>query len=139
MRNRAKCKLCQEIIESFHRYDCVSCKCGEISVDGGQDYCRCMAGDWANFIRIDNEGNEVIPRIVDEEKALDELVKEGQERGDYETKLTKKDLVDMLKAQAEAIERMPPVALSSYVTNYDLLSLLLVLSGIFADERLDAS
>ena len=37
MRNRAKCKLCSSVIESYHRYDEVSCKCGEINISGGND------------------------------------------------------------------------------------------------------
>jgi len=40
IRNRAKCKLCGDIIESKYRHDFVTCKCGAISVDGGQDYFR---------------------------------------------------------------------------------------------------
>ena len=51
MRNRAKCKLCDDIIESVHHHDYITCKCGEISVDGGDHYCRCSARNWENFIR----------------------------------------------------------------------------------------
>lgn len=40
-RNRAKCRLCGDVIESKHRHDFVVCKCGSIFIDGGQDYCRC--------------------------------------------------------------------------------------------------
>ena len=39
-RNRAKCKKCQDVIESKHRHDFVTCKCGSISLDGGRDYMR---------------------------------------------------------------------------------------------------
>lgn len=39
-RNRAKCKKCGDIIESKYRHDFVTCKCGAISVDGGEDYIR---------------------------------------------------------------------------------------------------
>lgn len=38
--NRARCKLCGDIIESKDRHDYVTCKCGNLSVDGGQDYHR---------------------------------------------------------------------------------------------------
>ena len=38
--NKARCKLCGDIIESKHRHDWVSCKCGEIFVDGGKEYIR---------------------------------------------------------------------------------------------------
>lgn len=39
-RNRAQCLKCFDIIESKHRNDFVSCKCGAIFIDGGKDYVR---------------------------------------------------------------------------------------------------
>ena len=65
MRNRAKCKKCESIIESFHRHDYVKCTCGSIAVDGGQDYFKCVADDWVNFIRIDDNDKEIMPTIKD--------------------------------------------------------------------------
>lgn len=38
--NKAKCLQCEEVIESTHRHDFVTCKCGSVSVDGGKDYLR---------------------------------------------------------------------------------------------------
>ena len=61
MRNRAKCRLCNDIIESKHRHDYVSCSCREISVDGGSDYHRACFKNRENFICIDDEGNEFSP------------------------------------------------------------------------------
>ena len=40
LRNKAKCRACGSVIESKHRHDFVSCKCGSIAVDGGKDYLR---------------------------------------------------------------------------------------------------
>jgi len=40
LRNRAKCLICGEILESKHRYDFKTCSCGNLSVDGGKDYIR---------------------------------------------------------------------------------------------------
>lgn len=40
VRNRCQCTACLDIIESKHRHDFVSCKCGRIFTDGGQDYIR---------------------------------------------------------------------------------------------------
>lgn len=143
MRNRAKCKLCESVIESLDQYDYVTCKCGEIAVDGGQSYCRCMAKDWNNFLRIDDEGNVVIPKIIekgDKEKALDELTSDAQSRGEYDKKLTRADMLDMLRQQIKSLEELPPQAMTCFVTNYDLLSLMMLLSAIFSeDERLEAS
>jgi hypothetical protein len=44
IRNSARCKKCKDEIESVHRHDFVTCKCGAISVDGGKAYLR-RAGD----------------------------------------------------------------------------------------------
>jgi hypothetical protein len=45
-RNRAKCLKCKKIIESKSRHDFVTCKCGNLSVDGGKDYAkRALAGN----------------------------------------------------------------------------------------------
>jgi hypothetical protein len=40
MHNKAKCKKCDSVIESIHRHDWKSCKCGAIFVDGGKSYIR---------------------------------------------------------------------------------------------------
>lgn len=40
IKNQAKCLKCGDIIVSKHRHDFVTCSCGNVSVDGGLDYCR---------------------------------------------------------------------------------------------------
>ena len=40
VRNMIRCNHCEEVIESNHRHDYVTCKCGCCSVDGGHDYLR---------------------------------------------------------------------------------------------------
>lgn len=35
-----QCLSCEDIIESKHRHDFVTCKCGAVSADGGRDYLR---------------------------------------------------------------------------------------------------
>jgi len=52
--NRAKCALCKDVIVSKHRHDFVSCTCGEIFVDGGNDYWRAGAKDVQNLLRFKN-------------------------------------------------------------------------------------
>lgn len=39
-RNVVQCLKCNDIIESKHRHDFVSCRCGAIAVDGGKDYLK---------------------------------------------------------------------------------------------------
>lgn len=53
--NKAQCKICNDIIESKYRHNFVSCKCGEIFVDGGKDYLRRGAGNFENFIELSEE------------------------------------------------------------------------------------
>lgn len=38
--NQAECALCGDLIRSRNKHDYVTCKCGEISVDGGSWYCK---------------------------------------------------------------------------------------------------
>ena len=45
IRNSAHCSQCGEDIESKHRHDFVSCKCGNIMVDGGHAYLRRVGGE----------------------------------------------------------------------------------------------
>ena len=40
IKNQVKCNHCGDIIESKHRHDFVTCKCGRVSVDGGHAYLR---------------------------------------------------------------------------------------------------
>lgn len=40
IRNRAKCLVCGEIIESTFRHHYVECSCGNLFIDGGKDYSR---------------------------------------------------------------------------------------------------
>lgn len=49
--NKAKCKACNEIIESTHRHDFVKCKCGSIAVDGGKEYIR-RVGELNNVLEM---------------------------------------------------------------------------------------
>ena len=40
IKNRCQCNVCNDIIESKHGHDWVSCKCGAIFTDGGLNYVR---------------------------------------------------------------------------------------------------
>lgn len=121
MRNRAKCKLCESIIESFHSTDMVQCKCGEISVDGGEAL-YCAAKDWHNFLRVDDMGNIIIPKIK---------TKEEVNPIESSSKPTKKELLDILDCMVKNMEELPQNALVSSINHYDLLSVLILLSSIF--------
>lgn len=123
MKNRAKCKLCNSIIESFHRYDYVSCGCGEISVDGGSEYFHCAAKDFTNFLRIDDEGNEIIVTVKEESNQNDPT--------DPSINPTKEELIKILDNMVANTESLPQEAMMSNITQYDYCSLLILLSSIF--------
>ena len=128
MINKAKCKLCGSIIQSFHAQDLVLCNCGEISVDGG-DALRCASKNWSNFIRVDDEGNEIIPKIID--KANENI---NTLQGAPITKPTKKELIQTLDEMRKNIENLPPQAMTSAINHYDWASLLILLSALFRSD-----
>ncbi len=124
MRNRAKCRLCNEIIESFHRGDYVSCKCDEIAVSGGNEKLEVFAKNWANFMRVDDEGNEIII-------AVEEKKDEANKDLPVAPTLTKDDYIKMLEEFCQNIDDLPQDAKFSSVTHVDLVSVLRILVDIF--------
>jgi hypothetical protein len=128
MRNRAKCKLCGYVIESFTIKDFVSCHCGEISIDGGSEYYKAFAKDFNNFLRVDDEGNEIIVTVKEKEDII--AAKVPCEGISDIQKPTRIELIDMLDEMAKAIERLPPGAMLQPITHYDHASLILLLSSI---------
>lgn len=132
MRNRAKCKLCLSVIESFHQHDYVSCKCGEISIDGGQHILRAAARDYSNFLRVDDEGNEIIVKVVDDDKKADD--KGGEDPDGQPKRPGRKELIEELQLMIDNIEKLPPHALTLPITHYDFYAGLLLLSAILRSE-----
>lgn len=57
IKNRWKCLYCEDIIESKHQYDYVTCNCGKSSCDSGTSYTR-LVGD-LNMIEHMSEHIEV--------------------------------------------------------------------------------
>jgi len=125
MKNRAKCKLCNSIIESFHKNDYVTCACGEISVDGGQDYFKVRANDYNNFLRVDDEGNEIVVTVKEKKEDEASLVQK---------KPSKKELLEMIDEMIKSFERLPQHALLTPINHSDFISLLMLLASIFRAE-----
>lgn len=118
MRNRAKCKACESIIESLNVNDEVTCKCGQISVSGGE-LLGCAAVNWGNFLRVDDEGNVIVPTVKDK------------------APVCKADLLNALDEMIKRIEEMPQQAMIVAINHYDFVSLLILLSSIFKSELLE--
>ena len=121
MRNRAKCKLCGTMIESFHSTDYVMCKCEHISIDGGPGSLRCYAKDFANFLRIDDEDKEIPVTYTDKSE---EVFKETY------AKPTHQEKIDMLREMVASIERLPVHAKYAPATQYDLATALMIILSI---------
>jgi len=61
VRNAVLCRSCCDIIESRHRHDFRTCKCGAISVDGGQSYkkrCWKPGSRWVEL--VENESGALV-------------------------------------------------------------------------------
>ena len=54
---KIRCLKCNDIIESKDLHDCVSCKCGACSIDGGSHYTR-IGGDFEYINCINEDGTE---------------------------------------------------------------------------------
>lgn len=50
--NKAQCAKCGDVIESVHRHDFRSCKCGSISVDGGKSYLKRSFKNYGDIIEL---------------------------------------------------------------------------------------
>ena len=122
MRNRVKCKKCLSIIESYHATDYVMCKCAEIYVDGGPAL-KCGANDYSNFLRVDDNGNEIVVKVTNGDK-------ETQETHESPSKPTRAELLRMLDDMISNIERLPQHALMGPINHYDHVSSLILLSSI---------
>jgi hypothetical protein len=139
MKNRAKCKLCSSIIESFHATDFVMCKCEEISVSGGESL-KCGAKDWSNFLRVDDNCNEIIVKIDStgnpEHKTPNNGTNSNSNNSDQYShkKPSKTELIDMLREMIKNIENLPEYAMSAPITHYDFSSLLILLLALFSDD-----
>lgn len=133
MRNRAKCKVCEEIIESKHIHDYVTCKCGQISIDGGPQSKKdgaywTRAIDYANFVRIDDEGNDVPVTYI--EKKKDEVVIPEEF-----PPMTREQKLDELHRLTEFFDALPGHAKHQPVTQYEFQSLILLLESLLREDR----
>lgn len=130
MRNRAKCKLCEDVIESKHRHDYITCSCGEISVDGGNDYMHARFNNPENFICIDDEGNEIIPKMKEEKEESPSQTENARPL----PKVPRDELLDILDEMVKRIGNLPQHASLAPITHADFASLLMLLSSIFRSD-----
>jgi len=116
MRNRAKCKKCECILESFFPDDYVHCKCGEIAIKGSKR----MAVNWENFLSIHDDDSEHPVKIVEKDEIKESI----------DQKPTRDELIQMLDSMEDAMHRLPPEAMTQPITHYDFASLIVLVSSI---------
>lgn len=127
MRNRAKCKLCGDLLESFHHYDFVTCKCGEISIDGGQTMFKASAKDFNNFLRIDDNGKEVAVKVIDSNEDVE--IKE------VDTKPTREEMIKGFIDLVKSYDNLPEAAMRQPVSHFDFYSVLVILAALLREEK----
>ena len=116
MKNRAKCRLCQTLIESFFERDFITCKCGEISVFGG-DGMHTKAKDYANFLRVDEMGNEIPVKYV----SVHEDEKSNGQPTDAPKEFSKAELIEELETFIKNDLQLPDDAHIQHISFVDLL------------------
>lgn len=127
MKNRAKCKLCNDVLESFHEFDYVTCKCGEISISGGSIRLECSAKDWKNFARVDEFNNEISVKVLQQGEVNEQKDEESQD-------MTRDEKIEMLETMVKNIESLPKAALLASINHYDLYSYLILVVSILKSE-----
>ncbi len=115
MTGTIKCKLCHSNMVP-NGWDIIICACGEISIDGVNKKIICQKSQ-SNYVEIDDNGNAIL------NSSLEAICETSPP--------TQKELLDMFDDAIKAIDNLPPDAMMTYVTQYDLVSSLKVISGIF--------
>jgi hypothetical protein len=83
-KNSAQCKLCGDVISSLHVHDFKSCLCGEIAVDGGDQYIKRVAKEMTNVIELSEYRNYTIDEIkFVKSKAINDMRKIIYSQGYY--------------------------------------------------------
>ena len=127
MRNRAKCKLCGDILESFHKFDQVECSCGEISITGGQYGFACGYKHIKNFIRIADNNEEIPVKLARSYESDQEAGIEG-----IEEQLPQEFTLEMVRQCAIEDKERDPKRL---VTSYDLYCLVEALYHVIKGKQ----
>ena len=76
--NKAQCLKCKDIIESKHVHDYKTCSCGNLSVDGGLEYCKRNCQDFLAYKEMsvtERELNEKAYKIIRNKKPIPQAKK----------------------------------------------------------------
>lgn len=103
IRNRLKCTLCNDLIESVTRHDFKYCQCGAIFVDGGRDYFRC-GGNFENIIVVYDDGSE--KPLVEIGSCDTSASPEGVLDENKREVLTREELLNIVRIQEDVIRQL---------------------------------
>lgn len=84
--NKAQCLNCKDIIESKHVHDYKTCSCGNLSVDGGLDYCKRSCTDLLAYKEMcvtERELNEKAYKIIKNKKPIPQAKKLAEEAFEF--------------------------------------------------------
>jgi hypothetical protein len=108
----------------MHQHDYVECECKQIAVDGGASYWRAFSVDWKNFIRINDDGSEFVPEVVEKETPSNLPVDTKLVVVEVTKEERRKNFERSLKTLIEETERDIDHGNAPYVTRYEIVRLL---------------
>lgn len=128
-RHRAKCRLCNTVIEAVSQYGGteIPCACGEIAFDLRSNPPSYCAINFQNMIGIDAEGNENDMHVLDIRKSDISSAKPEPEGNTDQANY-------QLEMLIERVEGLPVHAMNSFVTHYDYLSLLYLVKALIRKQ-----
>lgn len=135
---RAKCKLCNNIIEIKNRIDMFSCPCGEITIDfiTAQLHAS-IKTDKTNLLFVDDDDNEIVTKTLDSENVAwidgksivdpkeKEMMNEDVNLG------SRRELLSMIDALIHNIDSMPNQGRFAPVTHSDFAEILSLVAALF--------
>ncbi len=130
---KAKCKLCNNIIEIKNRTDMFSCPCGEITIDYITTQLHAsIKTDKTNLLFVDDDNNEILNKTLETEDAawIDGKSIEDPTSEEINTH-SRRELLSMVDALILNIDRMPQEAKYAPVTHSDFSELLTLIASLF--------
>ncbi len=143
---KAKCKLCNNIIEIKNRTDMFSCPCGEITIDYITTQLHAsIKTDKTNLLFVDDEGNEILPKECFDkvEEVFSPITFNGpedvawidgrsiKEIAEEINMGSRRELLSMLDAMILQIDSLPQPAKYAPVTHSDFSELLTLVAALF--------
>ena len=142
MMKRAKCKLCNNIIEIKNRVDMFTCPCGEITIDyiTAQLHAS-IKTDKTNLSFVDDDGNEILPKKEKEDLLNEEHIApstwydvawiDGKSISEEPNLGSRRELLGIIDCMIVHIDRMPQDAKYAPVTHSDFSELLTLIVALF--------